>query len=190
MADIVKLIYKGDEMAQGGGSGSAPQATTEVIGTVRGATSTEVNNASETGSQWELLIMNPNQIKWADKNLRLESTELNVSNTATWAAGTRNEISYSFPRDWFALLEWDEEVKDWYVQNDLDWNDTYYFVASASDVSQRLTVSISWTNYGLNGSFKKKTLVAVSSWSKTFWLRHLDEEITTTFKLTRFFYYK
>lgn len=190
MADIVKLIYKGDEMAQGGGSGSAPQATTSVIGTVRGATSTEVSNAAETGSEWELLIMTPYQIKFADKNLQLQSESLSVQNTATWAAGTRNEISYSFPRDWFAILEWDEIIKDWYAQNDLDWNDTYYFVTWDSNVGQRLTVNISWTNYWVNWTFKKKTLVAVGSGSRTFAVRHLDEEVTTTLRLTKFFYYK
>lgn len=213
MADIVKLIYKGDEMAQGGG-GSTPMASTTVIGTVRKATSTELNNWTSTWSQWEVLVTTPAQVKevaskkattsaigvvrWAtdaeamnwdyrgsegellvvtpwqikykvDKNIQLEFTSLNeYSEYATWP-NDEQTLSYTFDRDWFAIIEWDHSYangseKNYIMEGSLSDN---IFLWTKVDV-QNMSVNVSWTQYWLSWSVAQRDIMFVHSWSRSF----------------------
>lgn len=96
MADIVKLIYKGDEMAQWGGSASVDPATTSTVGTVRVATSSEWDNGTATWSKWEYLMAPINRIKslrikedgWSVKTINATAKWVEVTDTVNIDAWT------------------------------------------------------------------------------------------------------
>lgn len=99
MADIVKLIYKGDEMAQWGGSASVDPATTTTVGTVRVATSSEFNNWTEKWSNNEYLLATVPQVR---NKVGLKTSQFNEGNivrlepTAKWDSKTANVLLTSW----------------------------------------------------------------------------------------------
>ena len=139
MADIVKLIYKGDEMAQWGGSGSTPQATTSTIGTVRVATYAEAKaHVSDTWSQWEYLMTPLGYVNdawiyyyWSDIS----------SSTAT---GKWTTVTMQIPAHrWLVPIRWRHQFINWVEVN-------------------KLTVSWWWATYKVAGTTRN------ASWTESF----------------------
>lgn len=110
MADIVKLIYKGDEMVQWGGSASVDPATTTTVGTVRVATTSEFNNWTEKWSNDEYLLATVPQIR---NRVSLKTSQFNEGNivrlepTAKWDTKTANVILTSWA---LITVNWTRQV--------------------------------------------------------------------------------
>lgn len=119
MADIVKLIYKGDEMAQWGGS-STPNADTTTIWSVRVATQVEYTSSSDTWSNWEFLILPKTQIR-RYQNLQLKWSTTSQTVSAKWSSA---EIALN--NRWIYFVQWRRIVRNWTAVNSLstEWSIT------------------------------------------------------------------
>lgn len=189
MADIVKLIYKGDEMAQWGWWSSTPIATDSVIWSVRLATTQEFNNRDNTWSQWETLVLNINQISnLIDSNqLSLYSQAVTwVRDTATWE-DVRASVTYTPPKDGFVIVEWTEHIVNGNAQNYLEnEDDTYSFVISDNSGFSSFKINVSGTDYKLTWDVKHQVVFAVT-WSQKTFSVYNTYNTTSTIEVKKFF---
>lgn len=198
MADIVKLIYKGDEMAQWGGSSTTPQATTSVIWTVRGATDAEIRENTWTGSNGELLVMTPysiTKLKFADSYyLHWESwwpkysTQISSAEQTTTLTIDNNEYIHYVPG--ILIVEWDEYVFNWQSQNTLtianEENHYWYSASSFYEKVESCSVKVWSTTYYPEMKIHHRDLVYISGQGDpTFTLSNDWTDTSITWKTNR-----
>lgn len=198
MADIVKLIYKGDEMAQWGGSSTTPQATTSVIGTVRWATDAEIRANTGTWSNGELLVMTPysvKKLKFVDSyNLSWSSGWPKYSTQISWAEQTttlvidNNETIHYVPG--ILIVEWDEYIFNGQSQNTLtienEENHYWYSASSFYEKVESCSVKVWSTTYYPEMKIHHRDLVYISGQGDpTFTLSNDWTDSSITWKTNR-----
>lgn len=143
-----------------------PQASTTTIWTVRGATDAEFAAWTATGSNSELLVATPAQIKGAIPTLNLHVTNITAS---TAFVDERDAwvytMTYTAPRDWFIQLYWEEWVKEGNPITSI-----IYSSPDETSTSMALCSSQVWhksSSTSLNILFDRRNIIAVKAWTIT-----------------------
>lgn len=142
------------------------KATTTTIWTVRGATAAEFAAWTATGSQWELLVATPAQIKGAMPTNSLHTTHLDLEDhIAAWQTGS---LSYVVPHDWFITVAWSQIYAS-------EWGSTARKTSISSNIWVRLT-GHRYLNPVASCEYTITDIFAVPAWTFTVTLNNSSSE--------------
>lgn len=189
MADIVKLIYKGDEMAQGGGSASVDPATTSSAWTVKIATDAQFKAWTE--KSWDDYLM-PTIPQLFTYNLyRKGSLEFsdwtnNIQLTEKWQNISK---TFTMPENWIFVVFYTKEFIEWNRVNLVNVQGSNW---SSMTLSETNIMTFSWSirYYEHNCYFAEKwTTITVSFSSESEWSYSWSDVASWAKKVSLWQYY-
>lgn len=196
--NVIK-VYNWTTWEDVGWGGDVPQATTEVVGTVRWATDTEIKNHTNKWSNNELLVMTPYTFR---RNVKF-SIDYNQSWSSGWpkysttisSAGqsttlTIDNNSYIRYKSGILIIEWDEYIFNGASQNTLtiENEDNHYWYSPISfyEKLESCSVKVGGTTYYPEMKIHHRDLVYISwQWDPTFTLTNDWTSSSITWKSNR-----
>lgn len=196
--NVIK-VYNWTTWENVGWGGEVPQATTEVIGTVRWATDTEIKNHTNKWSNNELLVMTPytfrRNVKFSiDYNQSWSSGWPKYSTTisSAWQSTTLtiDNNTYIRYKSGILIIEWDEYIFNGSSQNTLtieNEDDHYrYSPISFYEKLESCSVKVGGTTYYPEMKIHHRDLVYISwQWDPTFTLTNDWTSSSITWKSNR-----
>lgn len=172
-----------------------PQASTSTIWTVRGATAAEFSAWTATGSQWELLVATPAQIKSATPAMDLHVTNLNQSSPSSWhSSWATSTINYTVTHAWFITVKWSEYITSASISSNEDSCNymSYSWTANPIAASRHYVNNLNGATWYANWIFTHIDLIAVWPWTFTATMKlraDIPSAYNCQFLLDNFFYF-
>ena len=181
------------------GWGEVPQATTEVVGTVRWATDTEIKNHTNKWSNNELLVMTPYTFRrnvkfsidynqaWSSGWPKYSTTISSAGQSTTLTIDNNTYIKY---KSGILIIEWDEYIFNGASQNTLtiENEDDHYWYSPISfyEKLESCSVKVGSTTYYPEMKIHHRDLVYISwQWDPTFTLTNDRSSSSITWKTNR-----